>query len=114
MCKVAPLAGETKVWQYITLMRRIYLIDCPGVVYSGKETDEEKVLKGVVRVEMVEQPHDYVPTVLERVKPDYLARTYRIEVCFIFCQNSMLSFLLVPAYLYKNNNSVELFDKRKK
>ena len=80
VCKVAPLAGETKVWQYITLMRKIYLIDCPGVVYSGKETDEEKVLKGVVRVEMVDQPYDYIPTVLTRVKREYLARTYRIEV----------------------------------
>ena len=80
VCKVAPLAGETKVWQYITLMRKIYLIDCPGVVYSGKETDEEKVLKGVVRVEMVDQPYDYIPTVLARVKREYLARTYRIEV----------------------------------
>lgn len=33
VCNVAPIAGETKVWQYITLMRRIFLIDCPGVVY---------------------------------------------------------------------------------
>jgi len=79
VCNVAPIAGETKVWQYITLMRKIYLIDCPGVVYSGKETDEEKVLKGVVRVEMVDQPSDYVPTILKRVKPEYLARTYRVE-----------------------------------
>jgi len=23
-----------QVWQYITLMKRIYLIDCPGVVYD--------------------------------------------------------------------------------
>ena len=45
VCKVAPLAGETKVWQYITLMRRIFLIDCPGVVFPTGETDEEKVLK---------------------------------------------------------------------
>lgn len=45
VCKVAPIAGETKVWQYITLMRRIYLIDCPGVVFPTGETDEEKVLK---------------------------------------------------------------------
>ncbi|KAJ8976044.1 hypothetical protein NQ317_014096, partial [Molorchus minor] len=52
VCKVAPIAGETKVWQYITLMRRIYLIDCPGVVYPSAETDTEKVLKGVVRVEL--------------------------------------------------------------
>ena len=33
-CKVAPIPGETKVWQYITLMKRIFLIDCPGVVYN--------------------------------------------------------------------------------
>lgn len=26
--------GETKVWQYIALMKRIFLIDCPGVVYD--------------------------------------------------------------------------------
>merc|ERR1711939_173749 len=32
VCTVAPIPGETKVWQYITLMKRIYLIDCPGVV----------------------------------------------------------------------------------
>lgn len=26
VCVVAPIAGETKVWQYITLMKRIYMI----------------------------------------------------------------------------------------
>ena len=29
-------------------MRRIYLIDCPGVVYPTGDTDTEIVLKGVV------------------------------------------------------------------
>lgn len=24
--------GETKVWQYVALTKRIYLIDCPGIV----------------------------------------------------------------------------------
>merc|ERR1719219_2844885 len=52
VCNVAPIAGETKVWQYITLMKKVYLIDCPGVVHPSGETDEEKVLKGVVRVEL--------------------------------------------------------------
>ncbi len=33
-CKVAPIPGETKVWQYITLTKRIYLIDCPGIAYD--------------------------------------------------------------------------------
>ncbi|EFA04454.1 nucleolar GTP-binding protein 2 [Tribolium castaneum] len=79
VCKVAPIAGETKVWQYITLMRRIYLIDCPGVVYPSAETDTEKVLKGVVRVELVNNPEDYIEAVLERVRKEYLVKTYKIE-----------------------------------
>lgn len=79
MCKVAPIAGETKVWQYITLMRRIYLIDCPGVVYPSAETDTEKVLKGVVRVELVNNPEEYIGPVLERVKPEYIKKTFKID-----------------------------------
>lgn len=79
VCKVAPIAGETKVWQYITLMRRIYLIDCPGVVYPSTETDTEKVLKSVVRVEMIQNPEDYIASVLERVKPEYIRKTYKID-----------------------------------
>ena len=52
VCNVAPVPGETKVWQYITLMKRIFLIDCPGVVYNKNDDSESAiVLKGVVRVE---------------------------------------------------------------
>ncbi|CRK87838.1 CLUMA_CG001626, isoform A [Clunio marinus] len=79
VCNVAPIAGETKVWQYITLMKRIFLIDCPGVVYPSAETDAEKVLKGVVRVELVTNPEDYVEEVLKRVRREYLVKTYNIH-----------------------------------
>lgn len=81
VCKVAPIAGETKVWQYITLMKRIFLIDCPGVVYdaANTETDTEKVLKGVVRVELVPDPEQYIPSLMERVKTEHLSKTYGIE-----------------------------------
>uniref|UniRef100_A0A452SZV3 Nucleolar GTP-binding protein 2 n=1 Tax=Ursus maritimus TaxID=29073 RepID=A0A452SZV3_URSMA len=51
VCSVAPIAGETKVWQYITLMRRIFLIDCPGVVYPSEDSETDIVLKGVVTSE---------------------------------------------------------------
>uniref|UniRef100_T1IWK6 Nucleolar GTP-binding protein 2 n=1 Tax=Strigamia maritima TaxID=126957 RepID=T1IWK6_STRMM len=79
VCKVAPIAGETKVWQYITLMRRIYLIDCPGVVYPTGDSDADIVLKGVVRVEMVKNPEDYIEIVLQRVQKEYIIKTYKIE-----------------------------------
>jgi nuclear GTP-binding protein len=42
---VAPIPGETKVWQYIALMKRIFLIDCPGVVYDDGDDETEIVLK---------------------------------------------------------------------
>ncbi|KAM6936280.1 nucleolar GTP-binding protein 2 [Lycodopsis pacificus] len=78
VCNVAPLAGETKVWQYITLMRRIFLIDCPGVVYPSDDSESDIVLKGVVQVEKVKNPEDHIAAVLERAKPEYIQKTYRI------------------------------------
>lgn len=79
VCNVAPIAGETKVWQYITLMRRIYLIDCPGVVYPTGDTDTEIVLKGVVRVENIKEPEQHIPEILNRANPKYIQRTYKVE-----------------------------------
>lgn len=80
VCTVAPIPGETKVWQYITLMRRIYLIDCPGVVPpSQHDTEEDILLRGVVRVENVENPEQYIPAVLRRVQPKHLERTYGVK-----------------------------------
>jgi nuclear GTP-binding protein len=80
VCTVAPIPGETKVWQYITLMRRIYLIDCPGIVQPGAtDSETDIVLKGVVRIENIKTPEDHIPAVLERVKKDYIVKTYGIE-----------------------------------
>ncbi|XP_072275684.1 nucleolar GTP-binding protein 2 [Pyxicephalus adspersus] len=79
VCNVAPIAGETKVWQYITLMRRIFLIDCPGVVYPSGDSETDIVLKGVVQVEKIKSPEDHIPAVLERAKPEYISKTYKID-----------------------------------
>ncbi|KAK7961955.1 GTP-binding family protein [Apiospora aurea] len=80
VAKVSPTPGETKVWQYITLMKRIYLIDCPGIVPpSSTDTPEDLLLRGVVRLEKVEQPEQYIRAVLDRVKPHHAERTYQIQ-----------------------------------
>ncbi|KRY22340.1 Intraflagellar transport protein 88 -like protein, partial [Trichinella patagoniensis] len=78
VCNVAPIAGETKVWQYVTLMRRIYLIDCPGIVYPTGNNEAQLILKGVIRVENVKDAADYIDAVIERVKREYLVRTYQV------------------------------------
>ncbi|KAL4867336.1 hypothetical protein BDV12DRAFT_171480 [Aspergillus spectabilis] len=80
VCTVAPIPGETKVWQYITLMKRIYLIDCPGVVPPNpNDSPEDILLRGVVRVENVDNPEQYIPAILKRVQPKHLERTYGIK-----------------------------------
>lgn len=80
VCQVAPIPGETKVWQYITLMKNIFLIDCPGIVPpSTKDTEQDILLRGVVRVEHVTHPEQYIPAVLERCQKKYLERTYEIS-----------------------------------
>ncbi|KGN52399.1 nuclear/nucleolar GTPase 2 [Cucumis sativus] len=79
VCKVAPIPGETKVWQYITLTKRIFLIDCPGVVYQNSDTETDIVLKGVVRVTNLEDASEHIGEVLKRVKKEHLERAYKIK-----------------------------------
>ncbi|KAH6650566.1 NUC091 domain-containing protein [Chaetomium tenue] len=80
VAKVAPIPGETKVWQYVTLMKRIYLIDCPGIVPPNhNDTPQDLLLRGVVRVENVEHPEQYIPAVLKKVKTHHMERTYELK-----------------------------------
>jgi nuclear GTP-binding protein len=79
-CKVAPVPGETKIWQYISLFKRISLIDCPGVVVdTAGDTETDSVLKGVVRAERLECPEDFVPAVMEKVKREHIAGQYKLS-----------------------------------
>ena len=79
VCKTAPIPGETKVWQYITLFKRVYLIDCPGVVPATGDTETDIVLKGVTRVTDLASPSTYVEGLLNRAKKEHVARTYGIR-----------------------------------
>ncbi|KAI0473456.1 nucleolar GTP-binding protein 2 [Xylariaceae sp. FL0804] len=80
VANVAPIPGETKVWQYVTLMKRIYLIDCPGVVPpNANDSPHDVLLRGVVRVEKVENPEQYIPYLMKKVKQQHLERTYELK-----------------------------------
>ncbi|MCP6484583.1 hypothetical protein NL492_27650, partial [Klebsiella pneumoniae] len=46
---------------------------------ANTETDTDKVLKGVVRVELVPDPEQYIPSLMERVKVEHLSKTYGID-----------------------------------
>lgn len=61
-------------------MKRIYLIDCPGIVpISAKDSETDTVLKGVVRVENLQTPAEHIPGLLKRVRQAYIERTYGLE-----------------------------------
>lgn len=61
-------------------MKRIYLIDCPGVVPpSQSDTDSDLLLRGVVRVENVEYPAQYAHAALEKCERRHIERTYGIS-----------------------------------
>jgi len=61
-------------------MKRIYLIDCPGVVPPSQGDNEEDILlRGVVRVENVENPAQYIQAVLKRTQTKHIERTYDIK-----------------------------------
>ena len=61
-------------------MKRIYLIDCPGVVPPSKnDSPEDILLRGVVRVENVENPEQYIAAVLEKTKSSHIERTYDVR-----------------------------------
>lgn len=79
VCKVAPIPGETKCWQYITLTKRIYLIDCPGIVYDSGETETDKVLKGVVRAERIPDPENYIQAIIDRTERKHLVDCFGIN-----------------------------------
>lgn len=78
---VAPVPGETKVWQYVTLYRQIFLVDCPGVVHQGEcDSQADAVLKGVVRVESLgDTAVDYIPPLLSRVSVEAIRRAYGVQ-----------------------------------
>ena len=47
---------------------------------SARDSQTATVLKGVVRVEALATPSEHIPTLMERVKPIYLSRTYGVPL----------------------------------
>ncbi|KAK2197877.1 bifunctional Nucleolar GTP-binding protein 2/Circularly permuted (CP)-type guanine nucleotide-binding (G) domain/Nucleolar GTP-binding protein 2 [Babesia duncani] len=91
-CKTAPIPGETRVWQYVCLTKRIHLIDCPGIVPADDmRSDADKIFKGAIRVERISDPESYIPKVLELLPKQTLVQRYGI--CLDFTSENFLELL---------------------
>lgn len=61
-------------------MKRIFLIDCPGIVPpSTKDSESDILFRGVVRIEHVSNPEQYIPELLKKCQRKHLERTYEIS-----------------------------------
>ncbi|KAK9173967.1 NGP1NT (NUC091) domain protein [Cryptosporidium meleagridis] len=80
VCSVAPIAGETKIWQYIHLTHRIYLIDCPGIVPPENASSYNVVLRGAVRPEKLSDPCIYIKQLLNIVKERHIKEKYNLKI----------------------------------
>ncbi|KAF8203971.1 P-loop containing nucleoside triphosphate hydrolase protein [Pholiota molesta] len=80
VCTVAPVPGETKVWQYITLTKRIYLIDCPVLSRVRERLAILDSLEGRHPSRSSANTLGACPALMQRVKPIYLSRTYGIPL----------------------------------
>ncbi|PWN25421.1 P-loop containing nucleoside triphosphate hydrolase protein [Jaminaea rosea] len=80
-CSVAPRPGETKALQTVLLDRKVRLVDSPGVAMPGAgEGATQDVLRGTVKLELVEDPITPVGEILRRADPVKVTRLYRLPV----------------------------------
>ena len=54
--KVGATAGVTRAMQEVILDKKVRLIDCPGVVFSGNSEDPSVVLRNAVKIENIKDP----------------------------------------------------------
>ena len=81
VCSVAPIPGQTKVWQYVSLFDKFYLIDCPGCVYPRLgDNIITYILRSVVRIHAIEHPEQYIEEILKRIRKEYIQKLYEIEI----------------------------------
>ncbi|CAO1622771.1 unnamed protein product [Sympodiomycopsis kandeliae] len=80
-CSVAPRPGETKTLQTVLLDRKVRLIDSPGVAIPNSATHSiegqtAEVLRGTVKVELVEDPITPIAEILKRADPVKVTKLY--------------------------------------
>ena len=61
------------------MTKRIYLIDCPGIVYDQGESETDKVLKAVVRAERIPDPETYIDAILKKTQHKHIYDVYGIR-----------------------------------
>ena len=65
--KVSFIPGQTKTWQFVKLSKEIFLLDSPGIVSGEKSTKESNILKGIIRLEKIENYNTEIIDILKKI-----------------------------------------------
>ena len=79
--KVAPLPGETKGVQWVSVSTQILLLDSPGII-PLKDTEESLALKGAISPDKLKDPVHVAVSILDllkRVNKERLLEVYGLE-----------------------------------
>ncbi|KAH6576389.1 hypothetical protein BASA83_000345 [Batrachochytrium salamandrivorans] len=82
VCNVGATPGITKVSQAIHLDKNIKLLDCPGIVFSRSNNEEDAaqvLLRNCVKVELLEDPVGPVELIVSRCKKEQLVNLYGVN-----------------------------------
>lgn len=77
-CAVAPTPGFTKEVQVVSLDGSLKILDCPGVVYEGGDSNAETMLRNCVAVEKIVDPTAPVEVILRKCRKEHLMMLYNI------------------------------------
>ncbi|KAJ8324590.1 hypothetical protein BDV3_003296 [Batrachochytrium dendrobatidis] len=82
VCNVGAAPGITKVSQAIHLDKNIKLLDCPGIVFSRSNNEEDAaqvLLRNCVKVELLEDTLGPVELIVSRCKKEQLMSLYSVN-----------------------------------
>ena len=65
-CAVAPTPGFTKSVQEVVIDKHVKLLDSPGIVFAKSASDEELVLRNVIKLSSVVDVMGPVEAILKR------------------------------------------------
>jgi len=79
---VSSTPGFTKAMQEIILDKNIKLLDCPGVVFSDMNNDDDGrnkvILHNVIRIEDIKDPIEVVSVILTKITKEQIMETYKL------------------------------------
>lgn len=80
VCETAVEPGTTRICQFVTEMKKVLLIDCPGFTFNRLNNQEIDIfLNSMVRNEVTNRTTEYLYELLRRIKCEHIKRASHLD-----------------------------------